>query len=203
MEYASFLAGEKFSDHPSCTHPMLAAMARNVNDAVSDEARRRLVPLVSRVVGLVGADPLVEPTLTVLAATTAMPVASFEHQKVLAVGLIRSEQELETFTDRDVSHLLDLTDDGLNHCSSATAWAQRFVERPWGRGQDFTRAAPHVVNLAILSISGSPAADDLLCTLLEKAVDECEALLRVPEPYPVQPALPTEALEPDTFDLLS
>jgi len=31
MEMVSFLAGERWSDHPACTHPLLAEMARLVN----------------------------------------------------------------------------------------------------------------------------------------------------------------------------
>ena len=46
MELASYLAGEKWSDHPSCTHPLLAALARDVNDHVSDASRVWLAPLV-------------------------------------------------------------------------------------------------------------------------------------------------------------
>ena len=46
MELASYLAGEKWSDHPDCTHPLLAALARDVNDHVSDGARSRLAPLI-------------------------------------------------------------------------------------------------------------------------------------------------------------
>jgi hypothetical protein len=38
MEYASYLAGEKWSDHPSCTDPALASLARMVNDCTSDAA---------------------------------------------------------------------------------------------------------------------------------------------------------------------
>ncbi|GAA1225095.1 hypothetical protein GCM10009655_24890 [Rhodoglobus aureus] len=30
MEFASYLAGEKWSDHPSCTHPALAVVPRDV-----------------------------------------------------------------------------------------------------------------------------------------------------------------------------
>ena len=36
MELASYLAGESWSDHPSCTHPLLASLARDVNDHVGD-----------------------------------------------------------------------------------------------------------------------------------------------------------------------
>ena len=42
MELASYLAGERWSDHPACTHPLLAALARDVNDYSSDAGRSRL-----------------------------------------------------------------------------------------------------------------------------------------------------------------
>ena len=42
MEMASVLAGEKWSDHPRCTHPLLADLARHVNDATSDDNRHQL-----------------------------------------------------------------------------------------------------------------------------------------------------------------
>ena len=56
MELASFLAGEPWSDHPSCTHPLLASLARDVNDHVDDYARTRLAPLIPEVIGLNGTD---------------------------------------------------------------------------------------------------------------------------------------------------
>lgn len=39
MEYTSLLAGLEFSDHPECTDPGLAVLARIINDTVSDSAR--------------------------------------------------------------------------------------------------------------------------------------------------------------------
>lgn len=51
MEYVSILAGESFSDHPSCTDPVLSAAARAVNDWMSDEGRHKLVPLIGRLFG--------------------------------------------------------------------------------------------------------------------------------------------------------
>ncbi|MGY1663040.1 hypothetical protein ACI78Q_17595 [Geodermatophilus sp. SYSU D00705] len=39
MEYVSVLAGTAFGDHPRCTDPTLAALARLVNDATSDDGR--------------------------------------------------------------------------------------------------------------------------------------------------------------------
>lgn len=63
MEYASFLAGEPFSDQPGCTHPLLAELARMVNDSVSDAGRQRLLPLVPAVIGRTSDDPRVAALL--------------------------------------------------------------------------------------------------------------------------------------------
>lgn len=51
MEYVSLLAGEEWSDSPSCTHPVLAAAARCVNDQLLDWDRHLLVPLIPRLFG--------------------------------------------------------------------------------------------------------------------------------------------------------
>jgi hypothetical protein len=56
MELASLLAGQRWSDHPACTHPLLAALARHVNDYTSDAGRQRLAELIPSVIGLTGAD---------------------------------------------------------------------------------------------------------------------------------------------------
>jgi hypothetical protein len=51
MEMASFLAGERWSDRPNCTHPLLASVARSVNDYITDAGRHRLLPLLPRYMG--------------------------------------------------------------------------------------------------------------------------------------------------------
>src|SRR5258708_3495049 len=51
MELASLVAGEPWSDHPACVHPVLAAVARGVNDAVCEACRPRLGALVPRMIG--------------------------------------------------------------------------------------------------------------------------------------------------------
>src|SRR5690606_9481396 len=60
MELASYLAGERWSDHPSCTHPLLSTMARLVNDHTTDDGRDRLGRLVPSVIGLTSEDPRVD-----------------------------------------------------------------------------------------------------------------------------------------------
>jgi hypothetical protein len=46
MEAASWLAAEPWSDHPRTVHPVIARVARRVNDTVTDEERQGLWPLV-------------------------------------------------------------------------------------------------------------------------------------------------------------
>src|SRR5258707_5365397 len=51
MELASLAAGEPWSDHPACVHPVLAAVARGVNDGVTDAFRPRLGALIRQMIG--------------------------------------------------------------------------------------------------------------------------------------------------------
>ena len=57
MEVASVLGGERWSDHPRCVHPVLAAAARSVNDLTSVHELHRLAPLVPLAVGTIDPDP--------------------------------------------------------------------------------------------------------------------------------------------------
>jgi hypothetical protein len=51
MELASALAGETWSDHPASVQPVLAAVARVVNDRVGEQDRARLEQLVPAMIG--------------------------------------------------------------------------------------------------------------------------------------------------------
>ena len=63
MEYVSVLAGEPFSDTPRCTDPLLATLARLVNDATSDHGRDRLGALASALAGAHRTDAADQATL--------------------------------------------------------------------------------------------------------------------------------------------
>lgn len=54
MEYVSILAGEPFSDSPSCTYLPLANAAQRINDALADSERHRLLPLIPKLIGTRG-----------------------------------------------------------------------------------------------------------------------------------------------------
>lgn len=111
MEWASLLAGERFSDHPSCTHPLLAHLARMVNDATSDAGRSRLAPLVPSVVGLASEDPRWAYDVAVAAALVALPVAPEEESRALAAGILTCER-LRAHHDDDAATPPARTDRG-------------------------------------------------------------------------------------------
>jgi hypothetical protein len=71
MEYTSVLAGEAWSDSPPCTHPVLAAVARAVNDSVDDDTRQLLAGEAARLAQSQSRDPRVGPQLVLLCATRA------------------------------------------------------------------------------------------------------------------------------------
>ena len=89
MELASVLAGERWSDHPPCTHPLLAQLARQVNDSMTDQGRRSLPPLVPSVVDRLG-DADTPLTLSVAVATRHLVDLPESAQRVLAAGLLRA-----------------------------------------------------------------------------------------------------------------
>ena len=133
MEMASYLAGEPWSDRPACTHPLLAALARLVNDHTSDAGRGRLVELVPSVVGLTSDDPHVDVRIMLRSATIALPVVSAEHQRVLAVAVLAGERALDELDGRVPGELSEPSREALAQVPDAERWARRFT-RDLGSG---------------------------------------------------------------------
>lgn len=93
MEYVSALAGAPFGDHPSCTDPTLAELARLVNDAISDAGRNSLVDLAPALAATPRTSTL-GTALMVHAAVTAAHAAN-EAEPTLRHHLNRSGRWLE------------------------------------------------------------------------------------------------------------
>jgi hypothetical protein len=174
MELASYLAGEPWSDHPSCTHPLLAALAREVNDHVQDGARVGLAPLVPEVIGLNGDDPRVDAWIAREAALTALPLVSQEKQNVSAVALILCERQLAKLEGRP-EKVSPGTQAALDAVPHARDWARDFISTSWGP-QDFSRrSAPAIVHKAVSGIATACVADPdrVLVELLSRTIDMC------------------------------
>ncbi len=190
MEFASYLAGEPWSDHPACTHPMLAVLARAVNDHVSDAARAGLVPWVPRVVGLTGEDRTAELWLGRHCALSALLIAPDQRQRVLALAVLRCEAELAQLEGRPDGSLHPASEQGLRDVPGARRWAEAYLARGKGRLAGRT-SIPVVVDNAVLGIAESltPDHDDRLLTLLQTSVEHFEwrFLPRDPRTAPQSP----------------
>jgi hypothetical protein len=194
MELASYLAGERWSDHPSCTHPLLATMARLVNDHTTDDGRDRLGRLVPSVIGLTSDDPHIDVEITLRAATTALPVAAAERQRVLAVSVLAAERmltRLDAAQDADAGGmgpsstarpLSERSRRALDQAPDAERWARGFTREIRTTPRGFFRyAAPNTVRQAVVGVSQAYVAepDALLHDMLAGAIADCERRLGV------------------------
>ena len=193
MEFASYLAGEPWSDHPACTHPLLAGVARDVNDCTTDAGRSRLAPLIPSVIGLTPTDPHVVPRVTARCIQTALPVVSQERQYILAVALLVGEKQLAALDGRPPNDLEPESLAVLESVPAATKWARSFTARSHRGTPDFARrTAPRAVSCAVEGISQAcvPDPDDRLYQLLVAAIAETKLWMPAPVPKPV----PTEVV---------
>jgi hypothetical protein len=178
MELASMLAGERWSDHPACTHPLLAAVARHVNDYTSDAARPRLAGLIPSVIGLTGDDLRIDARIALRSATMALPVVAAWRQRVMAVSVLACERVLAELDGRPVGSLQRQSRQALAQVPHAAAWASRFTSGVETSAKGFRRqAAPVIVHDAVEGIAQAciPDPDGMLHDLLVRAIAECAA----------------------------
>jgi hypothetical protein len=177
MELASFLAGEPWSDHPKCTHGLLASLARDINDHVGDHARSQMAPLIPEVIGLNGDDPRVDALIAREAALAALPVTSSERQGVAAVGLLRCERILASLELRPKEYVDPRSEAALDAVPHARDWAHGFTALGWGSPGSFAkRSAPAIVHSAVSGISAAtvPNSDEILVDLLRRTIVLCQ-----------------------------
>lgn len=180
MELASYLAGERWSDHPACTHPLLAALARLVNDHTSDAARGRLAGLIPSVIGLAGDDLRVDARIALRSATVALPVVAAERQQVLAVSVLVAERMLADLDGRPADDIGDGSRQVLAQVPHAARWAYQFAPDIRISLKGFRRhAAPATVRCAVEGIARACISDpdDMLRELLAAAIEDCAALV--------------------------
>jgi hypothetical protein len=192
MELASYLAGERWSDHPSCTHPLLAGLARLVNDYTSDEARPKLAGLIPSVIGLNSDDPRVDARIALVCATTAVPVVAADLQLAMAVSVLAAEHVLAELDGRPDGEPSERSRRALEQVPLAARRAYQFRRGIWISPKGFRRfAAPNTVHLAARGIAQACVTrpDDMLRDLLRDAIAECEAVIRrAPDPAVEQAA---------------
>jgi len=97
MEAVSDLAGEPWSNSPSCTSPVLAVYARSLNDGLPDDERQRLKVYIPRLVGT--AEPGLELRRAFICADAAVRV--FAPLALAAAGLGEEAAKLSALAPVD------------------------------------------------------------------------------------------------------
>lgn len=186
MEMASVLANEPWSDHPRCTHPLLAHLARLVNDYTSDDYRGELAVMIPSVVGLRGGGLPWMVDLTAAVALRALPDVPEPSQRALAAGLVRCE-ELAGILGPGAVVATDAVRQALERVPAAVDWARQFTSGSSVSPKQFQkRSAPNVMTCAVrgLAASGAPDLDARLRGLLREAIATAERLEPRPAPSP-------------------
>ncbi|MGN6780620.1 MAG: hypothetical protein ACTHJH_03890 [Marmoricola sp.] len=185
MEMASWLAGEPWSDHPGCTHPVLAELARRINDTVDDTHRHELVPLIPDVIGTATTSPRIPPLVTRACALAVLGVPEGRPHRAAAVALLQAERSLVTLGGP--SHLAAESVDALAEDPAAAVWATRFISGHGTAAERRTHVLDDRVALAVVHTSVGALArltdgDDHLVALLRHAIEECRAHVRPRHP---------------------
>ncbi|MGB8649900.1 MAG: hypothetical protein WCD35_04480 [Mycobacteriales bacterium] len=178
MEIGSFLAGERWSDHPRCTDPALAELARCVNDVMPDSERSRLAPMIPSVIGT--GERTAEERIELAAgivrscALVALPVVTPLSARPLACALITAECLLGETTPVATAALATKP--------AAHAFAVTFlVDHPpeWRNTRAYlTRSAPHALRCAVRAVLEDlgPGAPAVLTGMLAAAVTTARAV---------------------------
>jgi hypothetical protein len=186
MEMASVLANEPWSDKPHCTDPLLAQLARLVNDHSTDAHRSELAVMIPSVIGVHGTGLAWDVQVVAAVAAEAIPDAPEYLQRALAGGLIRCE-ELSERLELD----LPVVREALDAAPAAEAWARQWLDgTPLTERQFRRRSAPQVVRCAVrgLATAAVPDPDARLADLLRVGI---ETARRLAPPVPAPVVAPT------------
>ncbi len=181
MELASVLAGERWSDHPRCTHPLLAELARLVNDHTPDEHRSALAPLIPSVIETNTPDERVDALIAWRAARTALPLVSAERQNVMAISVRTADRMLSKLDGRSPDDLLPASRETLDQVPVAAEWADRRIADVGFSLNGFRKhAAPNTVRIAVEGIARAcmPTPHVVLRELLQGAISDCSPTRR-------------------------
>jgi hypothetical protein len=198
MEFASYLAGETWSDHPACTHAGLAHLARMVNDCTSDAARGRLAPLIPSVIGLTSDDPRLDVILALRATAAALPIAAEDRQRSLAVGALVCSNALERMGGAGGIDVDVQMQAAFDAAPAAARWARTFISAHLRR-EPAVIAPRHSHSIIAAAVDGISSAcvgdqDNRLYLLLSAAIEDCTAFIAhgADGPRPVRTTDPSE-----------
>lgn len=173
MELTAVLSGERFSDHPRCTDPTLAAVARAVNDYSSEAARQRLSVFAPELSTAAPAGVAAAAAIVRRCVLTAMPYSSGTRRRVLLVALFGADRAsagrgrgFDTdMLDFDTQQaLLEAEHTMRTQTGEASAFLQEWTS---STAEVIGRGAPRAVELAVMTVAAEAVrSDDILYSLL-------------------------------------
>lgn len=184
MELASFLAGERWSDSPTCTHWALAQLARLVNDLSTDSARPQLAPLIPAVIGQADFGDGFAEEIALIAGIQAMPIASEEDQRSMALTMLEIIGEAGEYHYEAQEPWRSRTRAAIAEYPEIERWARHFADRMKPNPTEAS-AATGLTVVAVMAMAGADDGDDRLEELLRAGIDwahECSGT--VPEEVP-------------------
>lgn len=178
MEYTSVLAGERFSDSPRCTDPVLATVARAVNDYSSDAARQRIAPYAGDLTTARGAGDDVQRGIVRRCLLTALRYAAGTRRHVLLVALLGVDRAAAGRSCGWDDSMLSLDAELalLGHDRELAEAASYVATLPVPAGEHARRAPGIAVEIAVATIAESAGdravADDVLFELFAECLDD-------------------------------
>ena len=137
LEAVAWIAGEPWSDHPTCVDPVLAAFGRSWNDSLSDDDRDRLLlPFLPRFVGTRSTAD-VQDRRAFMAADWAVRV--FTPAWLRLAKLDEHAEALEGLPELDSVEACRAAQPTINAARGAARAAARAAA--WGAAEAATRAA--------------------------------------------------------------
>jgi hypothetical protein len=180
MEYTSVLAGERFSDSPRCTDPVLAAVARAVNDYSTDAARQRIAPYAGDLTTTHGAGDDVQHGIVRRCLLTALRAAEGNRRHVLLVALLGLDRAAHGASRGWDDSMLTVDSELalLAHDSGLADAAAYVADLPVTVGEHSRRALAVAAEVAVATIAESAdEPDDVLFELFQQCLDDYRGAL--------------------------
>jgi hypothetical protein len=156
MEAVSALAGEPWSNRPSCTSPVIAAYARSLNDWLPDNARQRLKAYIPRLVGT--AEPDLELRRAFACADAAVRV--FAPLAFAAAGLVKEGLKLGALApvDRESAESAESAEWAARSAASTSDWsAAESIRSAADSARSAARSARSAIESAAMESARSAA----------------------------------------------
>jgi hypothetical protein len=179
MEAVSDLAGEPWSNSPSCTSPVIAAYARSLNDWLPDDQRQRLKAYIPRLVGT--AEPDLEVRRAFACADAAVRV--FAPLAFKAAGLVEEAATMGAHApvDRESAQsarsAAESAESAARSAASSSAWSA--TESMRSAAEAARSAALSVSSAARSAASSSTSAAESAARLVGRSAESAQAAARL------------------------